>query len=91
MSKRPVSAKYDPLCDHLASLRLRSVVLDFSEIERIIGASLPASARTYSEWWANETSDGTTHVQCRAWLRAGYESSVNLGAETVTFRRTGES
>lgn len=90
MSKPRALGKYDPLHDHLAGLRSQFVVLGFSEVERIIGATLPPSARTYLEWWANETSNATTHVQCRAWLRAGYEASPNLGAEIVTFKRVGD-
>ena len=90
MSKARGAAKYDPLRDHLASLKSSSVVLSFAEVERVIGAALPPSARTHAEWRANEASLAATHVQCRAWMRAGYDASPNLSAEIVTFTRGGD-
>lgn len=43
-------------------------MLTFSEIESLLTAFLPKSSRR-REWWANETSDATTHVQRRTWIR----------------------
>ncbi len=48
---------------------------------------LPQSAFKYAAWWANEQTEGAAHVQCRAWLDAGYKARPNLKAETVTFER----
>ena len=42
-----------------------------ANIEEILGARLPPSARTHRAWWGNE-ADGT-HVQCRSWLDSGWE------------------
>lgn len=64
-------AKYDPLHRFLRRQSAAEVVLTFSEIENLLTAILPKSARR-REWWANETSAETTHVQCKAWMRAGY-------------------
>lgn len=61
-------SKYEPLADYLRSHVGEACSLTFTEIERIIGCSLPASARQYPAWWGN---DGT-HAQARAWMRAGF-------------------
>ena len=77
--------KYAPLHRHLSSLDAREWATTFREIERILGAKLPPSARTYREWWANDR----THSQARAWMAAEWEPvNVNLRVETLVFRRT---
>ena len=48
---------------------------------------LPQSALKNANWWANERAEGSAHVQCKAWLDAGYKARPNLKAETVTFER----
>ncbi len=82
-----MTAKYDPLRDYLAGQGGRSVVMTFKEIERVLKAALPQSARTHQAWWANEDVRDTGHVQCRAWQAAGYATSADLASETVSFRR----
>ena len=79
-----MASKYDRLYHHLNTRTAQSVVLSFNEIEKMLGSRLPSSARKYAEWWANETAP-TSHVQCRAWIRAGRKARVNLTAETVEF------
>lgn len=79
-------AKYDPLHRYLRQQFAAEVVLTFSEIENLLTALLPKSARR-REWWANETADDTTHVQCRAWMRAGYLAFPTLDAERVLFQK----
>ncbi|MEO8666883.1 MAG: hypothetical protein ABI399_00085 [Bauldia sp.] len=55
----------------------------FSEIEGVIGAALPLSARRREEWWTNSENG---HSQARAWRRASYRTSkVDLVNETVDF------
>ncbi|MCD9625630.1 DUF7662 domain-containing protein [Rhabdothermincola salaria] len=79
-------AKYDPLHEHLVSKPDSLLKLSFSEIERIFGEPLPASARKHQAWWANE-SDGS-HVEARAWLDAGYRTQgLDLNSETIEFVR----
>jgi hypothetical protein len=77
--------KYDKLREWLLRPKL---TLTFSEIESIIQpAALPAAARTYRPWWANEKDAASR--QCRAWLDAGWEvDAVDLKGHTVTFRRS---
>ena len=67
MPKRYQPRKYDPLTRYLAALTTDEVTLTFGEIEAILGAPLPRSARL-REWWAN--SAGSTWA--RAWLSAGW-------------------
>ena len=79
--------KYDPLAAFLESSGAETVRLRFADIERILGAPLPFSARAYEAWWANE-SPPTAHVQCVAWAAAGYRvDAVDPSAEWVRFRR----
>ncbi len=77
-------AKYDPLHDHLKTIHEDVVKLTFGQIERILGASLPKSARTYNAWWANE-KEGS---HARSWLDAGFATQrLDLNAATVEFSR----
>ena len=81
--------KYAPLHQYLSNLEGREWPATFHDIERILGANLPPSARTYQEWW---NPNDRTHSQARAWMAADWEpSNVNLRAETVVFRRAGVS
>jgi hypothetical protein len=80
-------SKYHPLFEHLLFSGQGRLSMSFSEIEAVIGASLPPSARQREEWWSNSPSG---HSQARAWLRANYRTSnIKLGAETVDFSLEG--
>ncbi len=81
-------AKYDPLRRFLSRNKHAEIELSFAEIERIIGAMLPKSAAR-PQWWANEISEDSRHVQSRAWRDAGCEAYPVLDAERVRFRRRG--
>ncbi len=84
-----MAGKYGPLFDHLHGSRELSIRLTFRQIERMLGTSLPGSARRYSAWWAN---DGTSHSHARSWISAGFKTrEVDLGSETVTFLRLGSA
>lgn len=80
--------KYDPLSRYLRRQTSAELALTFAEIENLLTVLLPKSARR-SEWWCNETSQSSTHVQCRAWLQAGYHAFPAISREQVTFRRIG--
>lgn len=85
-SGRTASSRYQPLHDHLADQTEPVVRLTFRQIERILGASLPDSARKYRPWWANEAAG--THVHARSWLDAGRKTrNVDLNSGTVEFVR----
>lgn len=80
-------AKYDPLRDHLARQGSARVSMTFREIERVLGAPLPRSARDHGAWWANEASPKP--VQKQAWAEAGYVvESVDRPNGRVVFVRT---
>ena len=80
------SSKYEPLRAYLAVQSEPVVSMTFAQIESVLGLQLPASARKYRPWWANE-KDGT-HVHARSWLDAGRRTTnVDLNASTVDFVR----
>ena len=49
-------SKYDPLHKYLTDIPAvqTDVTLRFTDLERILGERLPASAYTYRPWWGNE-------------------------------------
>ena len=84
-------AKYDPLSRHLMQQAGHEVLMTFAEVEAVIGATLPRSAKAYPEWWANESDPRTAHVQVRSWLDAGFRTTVNLSREMVKFTKATSS
>lgn len=79
-------SKYEPLTDFLRAHRGDTCSLGFLDIERIIGSSLPASAREHRSWWGNDR----THTQARAWMQAGFGAKPDpRWMEPVVFRRVG--
>jgi len=82
-------SKYLPLHDYLLAHRSDRVELTYSQIEEIIGSSLPPSSRNHAAvFWAN--SYGGTHVWATQWMEAGWKVESNSGtAERVVFVRVG--
>lgn len=77
-------SRYDGLREYLANRAEPVVRLSFAEIERIIGGSLPPSARRHRPWWANQHAG--THVHARSWLDAGRRTAnVDMNGATVDF------
>ena len=82
----PSTSKYEPLRAYLNACDEPVIRLTFNQIERILQATLPTSARKYRPWWANE-ADGT-HIHARAWIDAGRKTAnVDMNAEAVDFVR----
>ncbi len=80
------TSRYEPLRQHLIDRSEPVVTMTFAQVERVLGATLPDSARRYRPWWANE--EAGTHVHARAWLDAGRRTAnVDLNAATVDFVR----
>ena len=76
--------KYDPLFEFLCRRPTVALDLNFEDLEVLVGP-LPASARRYPAWWANE-AEGGRHVQARAWLNAGREvERVDVSRGSVRF------
>jgi len=60
--------------------------MSFREIEDVIEASLPPSARKHRPWWSNNPSNSAI---TRSWLAAGYKSSrADLIGERPVFIRS---
>ncbi len=73
--------KYYALEQYLDGIDSSSITLSFEDIERIIGESLPSSARTYVAWWANNSKG---HSHANAWLNIGAKvERVKLGGFVV--------
>lgn len=78
--------KYEPLAAHLKKQDTDSWTASFAEIEAVLGAPLPESARKYREWWANQRGGG--HSQAKGWQDAGWQVwRVDFGHRNVEFRR----
>ena len=73
---------YQPLHKYLRDRFADRVVLTFSEIEDLLGFSLPESARLDSDWWLIEPS-----AQCQSWTLANRTAVVNLSSGRVVFDR----
>jgi hypothetical protein len=82
-----VSAGYAPLQKYLTDRYAERVVLTFSEIEDLIGFTLPAAARLEPEWWADPIGDGARSDQSRSWIQAHRTAVPNLRARSVLFER----
>jgi hypothetical protein len=79
-------SKYRPLKEFLLNCASDRWSANFSEIERILGFKLPASAWQYNAWWSNHLG---RPVASHAWLEAGFKTQdVNLQQGTVTFVRS---
>src|SRR5579862_8706350 len=77
-------SKYSPLGAYLRQQRRDVVPMKFAEIEKIIGAKLPASSR-YRAWWSNNDFNS---VLTKVWLTAGFKSEqVDMEMRKLVFRR----
>jgi hypothetical protein len=80
-----MASKYEPLRLWLGRQTQDRVRLSFQDIEAILGFSLPGSARSLAQWWANVAG---SHVQASAWVSAGWRAcQVDVAGEQVSFER----
>src|SRR3990172_336120 len=80
---RTTMGKYERLSSFLRHQSTKEIPMTFNEIEKIIGAPLPASARAHRAWWSNNPSNS---VITREWLTAGFVSEqVDMAAERLVF------
>ena len=78
-------AKYEALGTYLKRQPGDRVPMTFAEIEKIIGAKLPASAHRHRPWWSNNPHNS---VMTKVWLEAGFESEqVNMAGRKLVFHR----
>ena len=81
-------AKYDRLALYLRSQSAPELALTFTEIEQIINATLPCSAREQPAWWRNDLTPYRSSVQSRAWVGSGYGTYlIDFEEQRVTFRK----
>ncbi|MCH5162831.1 MAG: hypothetical protein J1G38_05015 [Clostridiales bacterium] len=77
-----VSAKYRGLAEYLLSSNETRVTLTYSQIEEILGFTLPDTARKFKQsYWANTE----THSYASSWMAVGYKTRVDVERDTVTF------
>ena len=80
-------SKYSPLARYLEGQSAHEILLSFRDIEGILGAPLPASARRHRAWWSNNPEN---NVATKEWLDAGYRTErVDVNRERLVFRRIG--
>ena len=82
-----VPSEYRPLHKYLDERFANTVVLTFSEIEDLLGITLPGPARLQPEWWANPDPDHAASAQSHSWIQASRTAKANLVAKTVVFER----
>jgi hypothetical protein len=79
-------SRYKPLTEHLRRQGLDRWAASFEDIEKVLGSSLPESARKYPAWWANQKGQG--HSQAAGWQNAGWRTRrIDLAARRVEFER----
>ena len=75
-------SKYDSLTAYLLTLEGKPWEATLSDVEKVLGFELPASAHSWYAWWSNPP-----RTQSRAWLNAGYRVvNVDLDKKQVTFK-----
>lgn len=88
-ARAPVTgeSKYQPLQQHLENSNTAEITLTFTEIEQIIGNTLPDSAHTKRQWWGNRNKGA---LQSTSWIQAGYSvTKIDLEAKKITFSKQG--
>jgi hypothetical protein len=83
---RVMSGKYLLLYNYLNNRYADNVVLTFSEIEDLLGFSLPDQARQDPAWWTDpRVAAGPNHSD--SWTLASRTAAPDLRARTVAFER----
>jgi hypothetical protein len=78
-----MARRYEALTEHLRRVSAQTDTLLFPEIESILGARLPDSARRHPAWWSNSTQSS----QSRIWRGAGFRARASLRDQRVEFYR----
>ncbi|MCP5096723.1 MAG: helix-turn-helix transcriptional regulator [Chloroflexi bacterium] len=78
-------SKYFPLYRFLRQHEADELRLTIDEIEALLQAALPKSARAQRAWWSNRAKGA---LQAQAWMAAKYHvEDVDLEQEWVIFRK----
>jgi hypothetical protein len=81
--------KYEPFEIFISKtpVLVTTLTLSFDQIELIIRSSLPKSAGTYRQWWANLRHHEHS-PQAKAWMEPGFKvNQVDLSSRVVQFSR----
>jgi hypothetical protein len=81
------SGQYLSLHLYLLNRYANRVVLTFSEIEDVLGFSLPDRARLDPGWWAVGSSSIAGPQRSDTWVLAHRTATPNLLARSVVFER----
>lgn len=80
--------KYEPLGQFLRKQKRNRIPMTFTEIERIIGAKLPASKKSRA-FWSNNSDN---NVMTKEWMAAGFETeNVDTKVGELLFVREGKA
>jgi hypothetical protein len=85
--KRVTCGKGQLLYKYLSERYANRVVLTFSQIEDLLGFSLPDQARRHREWWTVASTDADPVNYTDSWVLANRTATPNLLAQTVVFER----
>lgn len=78
--------KYALLHRHLRARGGQEWRVSFTDLEELLGFTLPESARVHRPWWSNQRNGG--HGHALAWQVAGWKTrAVDLEQETLVFER----
>ncbi len=83
-----VPAEFLPLHKYLDGRYADTVVLTFSEVEDLLGISLPNDAHVDPAWWGTAEAGATPSPQSHSWTRANRTAKPNVKAKIVVFERT---
>ncbi len=82
-----LNSKYGPLERYLSGFPASSWRATFADIEKVIGAPLPPSARRHRPWWSNNASN---NVMTKAWKSAGWVTEqVDMENQVLVFKKIG--
>jgi len=79
-------SKYEGLTIELQKKQEREIILSFSDIEKLSGSSLPASARR-PQYWANRLNPDRRRGANKAARKGGYSAFLLQGMDKVRLVR----
>ena len=78
------NSKYKALSEFLYENWEKRIILSYTELEDILGFSLPTSAHNLPQsYWANTEY----HTYAKSWLKLGYKAKVDAENKQVCFER----
>ena len=81
------AGEYQLLYVYLRDRYADRVVLNFADLEGLLGFALPERARMGREWWAGPEPQARPSAQSGAWTLAGRTATLNAAAGIVVFDR----